>query len=78
MVNELDPIEGNWYQNLDDDQEFTVVEVDEDSGLVELRYLNGDVDEIDIEEWNELELEEIEEPDYWAETTAEMDSDYDD
>ena len=78
MVNELDPIEGNWYRNLDDDQEFTVEEVDEDSGLVGLRYLSGDVDEIDIEEWEEFELEEIEEPDFWTVSATEMDSDFDD
>ncbi len=66
MPNELDPIVGEWYKNLDDEQTFEVVAVDEDEGTVEIQYFDGEIEEIDLENWYELNLEPIEPPEDWS------------
>lgn len=66
MPTESDPIIFNWYQHLDKGQKFRVVSIDISSGLVDIQYFDGDLDEIDIDEWKELEIEPIEIPEYWS------------
>jgi len=66
MIGEFDPIEGNWYCRLDKGAEFMVIDVDEKIGTVDIQYLDGDLEELDIEEWNEMDLEEIEVPEDWS------------
>ena len=66
MIGEFDPIEGNWYCRLDKGAEFMVIDVDEKIGTVDIQYLDGDLEELDIEEWNEMDLEEIEVPADWS------------
>ena len=62
MIGEFDPIEGNWYCNLDNEQDFEVVDVNEEVGTVDIRYPDGDVEELDLAEWIGMNLEEIESP----------------
>ena len=66
MISEIEPVEGNWYIRLDKDMDFTVVAVDEEEGVVEIQYLDGDLDEIGLEEWDELDLELSEPPEDWS------------
>ncbi len=66
MATDVDPIVGNWYEHLDRSQEFEVVELDEDKGIVEIQYYDGDLDEIDLEEWYNLNIEPIEAPEDWT------------
>ena len=66
MIGEFDPIEGNWYCRLDKEEDFMVVDVNEKVGTVDIQYLDGDIEEIDTEEWNEMDLEEIEVPADWS------------
>ena len=66
MIGEFDPIEGNWYCRLDKGAEFMVIDVDEKIGTVDIQYLDGDLEELDIEEWNEMDLEESEVPVDWS------------
>lgn len=66
MAFEVDPIIGNWYEHLDKGLRFEVVAVDEDEGLVEIQYFNGDIEEIELEMWYELEIEPSEPPEDWT------------
>ena len=66
MVTEADPILENWYQHLDKGQKFRVVALNEDEGLVELQYFDGDLEEIDVDGWYQLEIEPIEPPENWS------------
>jgi len=68
MIGEIEPVEGNWYSNLEAGRDFTVLTVDEDAGVVEIQYLDGDVDEIDLADWSELDLEISEPPDDWGDS----------
>jgi hypothetical protein len=63
---EYEPAVGQWYENIDENESFRVLSVDEDAELVELEYLDGDIEEIDLETWHELDLEKITEPEGWA------------
>jgi hypothetical protein len=51
--------------------------MDEDSELVEIEYLDGDIEEIDLETWHEMDLELTTEPEGWA-ASQEEDDDEDD
>jgi hypothetical protein len=66
MPNEQAPIVQNWYQFLDKGQNFRVVAVDEDSGYIEIQHYDGDVEEIDMDVWDELDIELIEPPEDWT------------
>ena len=81
MSRDYEPVPGQWYQNLEEEESFRVLSVDEDSELLEIEYLDGDIEEIDLETWHEMDLERIEEPEGWSESDdedeAEEDEDWD-
>jgi hypothetical protein len=66
VAREYEPVAGQWYENIDENESFRVLSVDEDTELVELEYLDGDIEEIDLETWHELDLDKIDEPEGWA------------
>jgi hypothetical protein len=70
---DYEPVPGQWYENLEDEESFRVLTVDEDSELVEIEYLDGEIEEIDLETWHEMDLEQTEEPEGWAESDEEED-----
>jgi len=63
---DYEPVKGQWYENADEDETFRVVSVDEDAELVEIEYLEGDIEEIDLDAWHEMDLERIAEPEGWV------------
>lgn len=75
MSHELDPKVGRWYRRLDDEQLFKVVSIDEDDGLIEIRAVDGDVEEVDSTEWVELDLEAAEAPEDYVDPDDEDDDD---
>jgi hypothetical protein len=74
---DYEPVAGQWYQNLEEEESFRVLTVDEDSELVEIEYLDGDIEEMDIETWHEMDLERIEQPEGWSESDDEDEADDD-
>ena len=78
MSRDYEPVRGQWYQNVEEEEQFRVLTVDEDSELVEIEYLDGDIEELDIEAWHEMDLERIEQPEGWSESDDEDDEDDDD
>lgn len=75
MSRDYEPAKGQWYQNVEEDETFRVLSVDEDAELVEIEYLDGDIEEMDIDTWHEMDLEKIEEPEGWADKDEEEDED---
>jgi hypothetical protein len=63
---EYAPTPGKWYENKDEEETFRVLSVDEDDELVEIEYMDGEIEEIDLDTWHELDLELTEEPEGWA------------
>ena len=77
MSRDNEPVKGQWYENAEDDETFRVLSVDEDSELVEIEYLDGDIEELDLEEWHEFDLELIAEPEGWSDEDDDEDEDDD-
>jgi hypothetical protein len=74
---DYEPVKGQWYENVEDDETFRVLSVDEDAELVEIEYLDGDIEELDIDAWHEMDLERIAEPEGWAAQEAAADDEED-
>ena len=68
---DYEPVPGQWYENVEEEESFRVLSVDEDSELLEIEYLDGDIEEIDLETWHEMDLERIAEPEGWSESDDE-------
>ena len=66
MARDYDPVQGKWYEDLEENEVFKVLSVDPDQELVEVQYENGDIEEIDLDTWHELDLELAQEPEGWA------------
>ncbi len=66
MGREHDPVRGQWYENLEDQDVFVVLSLDEDAELVEIQYSDGDIEELDYDTWKELDLELTEQPEGWT------------
>ncbi|MGH8133432.1 MAG: DUF6763 family protein [Steroidobacteraceae bacterium] len=73
MSRDYEPVPGQWYQNLEEEEQFRVLSIDEDSELIEIEYLDGDIEELDLEAWHEMDLERIEEPEGWSDDDEESD-----
>jgi len=63
MPTDTEPIEGNWYEAIENGTRFFVVTVDEEEGIVELQHDDGATEEITLEAWNEADLAAIAPPD---------------
>ena len=78
MGREYEPTVGQWYEDLENDETFQVIRVDEDGEIIEIQHLDGDTEELDVEEWAELDLELTDEPEGWSGSPDEGDVDEDD
>ena len=66
MARDYDPVQGQWFEDLEENEVFRVLSVDPDEEIIEVQYENGDIEEIDLDTWHELDLERAEEPEGWA------------
>lgn len=66
MSRDYDPEPGQWYEDLDREEVFKVVSVDPDEVQVRIQWLDGEYEDLDLDEWNELDLELAEEPEGWV------------
>ncbi|ALP53295.1 hypothetical protein Tel_09075 [Candidatus Tenderia electrophaga] len=69
MAHSIDPVVDNWYQHLDKGQRFRVVAVDQDGRTVELQHFDGDVEEVDFDDWYQMAIALAEPPESWAGAT---------
>ena len=66
MARDYDPVQGQWYEDLEENEVFRVLSVDPDEEIIEVQYENGDIEEMDLDTWHELDLERAQEPEGWA------------
>jgi len=64
MTTIADPIVGNWYKDLENNLQFTVVNIDDDA--IDVQYLNGDIGEYDHDSWYNSTFDRIEDPEDWS------------
>jgi hypothetical protein len=78
VAREYEPVAGQWYENVDENESFRVLSVDEDAELIEIEYLDGDIEELDLDTWAELDLEKIDQPEGWSGADDEEDDEEED
>jgi Family of unknown function (DUF6763) len=66
VARDYDPVQGQWYEDLEENEIFKVLSVDPDEEIIEIQYENGDIEELDLDTWHELDLERAQEPEGWA------------
>jgi hypothetical protein len=71
LSRDYDPEPGQWYEDLDREDSFRVLSVDPDLATVRIQWLDGEVEDLDVDEWNELDLELAAEPEGWVDEDAE-------
>jgi len=74
---DYEPTPGQWYENVEEEETFRVLSVDEDSELIEIEYLDGDIEEMDVEAWHEMDLDLIQEPEGWSDSDEEEEEEED-
>ena len=76
MINDqIIPRIDQWYLDPKSDRSFTVIDFDEEEGVIEIQYFDGEVDELDFEEWEEMSLEEVAQPEDWTGPMDEVERD---
>lgn len=66
MSRDYDPETGRWYEDLESEEIFKVLSVDPDEELVRIQWLDREIEEIDLDLWNEMDLELAEAPEGWV------------
>ena len=66
MPNELDPVVGQWYMHRDKGEVFRVVAVDSTTRSIEIQNFDGDVEELDMDAWRDLDIDVAEAPEDWT------------
>ena len=66
MTTALKPVVSQWYRHRDKGQQFYVTALDEEEGTVETQHFDGDVEEMDFDDWHQLSIETIEPPEDWT------------
>ncbi len=69
----LRPHIGQWYYDRTNDREFEVLNIDKEEGILEIQYLEGEVEEVDLDTWEDMNLAKIAEPDDWDQDTNQKD-----
>jgi hypothetical protein len=67
---DYDPDPGQWYEDLDSEDIFKVLSVDPDEEIVRIQWLDSEIQDIDLDTWNEMDLELAEEPEGWVDADA--------
>ena len=65
MIEKPPPLIGNWYRQ-PKGEIFEVVAVDADDATVEIQYFDGTIEELDLENWEQMEIEDAEPPEDWS------------
>lgn len=66
MTTALKPVISQWYRHRDKGQQFYVTALDEEAGTVETQHFDGDLEEMDFDDWRQQSIEAIEPPEDWT------------
>lgn len=78
MGRDYDPVQGQWYEDLDENEIFKVLTLDPDAETVQIQYEDGDVEVIDLDTWHELDLEKAQQPEGWSDDDLDDEDDDED
>ena len=75
---DYEPQAGQWYEDLDNEESFQVLSVDPDEEIIRLQWPDREIREIDLDQWNEMDLELTLPPEGWVDDVEEEDDEEDD
>jgi hypothetical protein len=74
---DYEPQPGQWYEDLDTEETFQVLSVDPDEEIIRIQWPDREIQELDLDAWNEMDLETTAAPEGWVNDAA-ADEDEDD
>ncbi len=75
MSTVTDPMIDNWYKDLENNQIFKVLTIEDNGDSIEVQYLDGDLGSYDKERWYSSTIDYIEAPEDWSAPFDEMEED---
>lgn len=73
MANELTPEPEQWYRDMDEQTDFRVLSVDEDQGTIDVEAADGHLETMELEEWEQLNLQAVDAPLFASDELDELD-----
>ncbi len=77
MSRDYEPQAGQWYEDLDNEESFQVLSVDPDDEIIRIQWPDREIREIDLDQWNEMDLELAVAPEGWVDDVVEDDDEDD-
>lgn len=77
MSRDYEPQAGQWYEDLDNEESFQVLSVDPDEEIIRIQWPDREIREIDLDQWNEMDLEFAVAPEGWVDDVVEDDEEED-
>lgn len=75
MSRDYEPQAGQWYEDLETEESFQVLSVDPDEEIIRIQWPDREIQEIDLDQWNEMDLELALPPEGWVDDSEESDDD---
>jgi hypothetical protein len=75
---DYEPQAGQWYEDLETEETFQVLAVDPDEELIRIQWPDREIQAIDLDQWNEMDLELAVAPEGWVDDVEEDDEDEED
>lgn len=77
MSRDYEPQAGQWYEDLDNEESFQVLSVDPDEEIIRIQWPDREIREIDLDQWNEMDLELAVAPEGWVDDVEEEEDEED-
>ena len=77
MSRDYEPQAGQWYEDLETEESFQVLAVDPDEEIIRIQWPDREIQEIDLDQWNEMDLELAEPPEGWVDDKDDEDEEDD-
>ena len=78
MSRDYEPQTGQWYEDLDTEETFQVLSVDPDEEIIRIQWPDREIQELDLDAWNEMDLELATPPEGWVDDEEDLDEDDED
>lgn len=75
MSRDYEPQAGQWYEDLETEEMFQVLAVDPDEEIIRIQWPDREIQAIDLDQWNEMDLELTLPPEGWVDDVEEDDED---
>jgi len=72
---DYEPQAGQWYEDLETEETFQVLSVDPDEEIIRIQWPDREIQEIDLDQWNEMDLDLAVPPEGWVDDTEDEDED---